>query len=221
MSKICVGTIYGVTNQVKELETNTIASEYLLKHYDELIASVKARGIDPSLSTDVIHDVYTSLIRGEKNGNGYDLNKGKQGIISVEQFVHGRVKKYCRNKKYRKTMNDIEVSASSVSSELEEMNAYQIAYEMAPSYDDIESIELDASIKEELEHCLSFQSSIKMNIKYFLQNLSTISSMNVDTTVFKSLREMAVNQEFVESLRSLVEYSKRFPEKYDQLVAAF
>jgi len=216
---ICVGTIYGVNNQIKELETNKVASEYLLEHYDEIIASVRSRGIDQSLCVDLVHDVYTSLIKGEKNGNCYDLNKGKQGVISVEQFVHGRIKKYCMNKKYRKSMNDTEVSASSMTSEIEEMNRYQVAYEMASSYDDIESIDLDASINEELEYCMSFQSTLKMNIRYFLKNLNKISSMSVDISVFKSLRDMAANKDFVESLRSLVEYSKRFPEKYEQLIA--
>ncbi len=237
---VCRETLYGINNVMKELDTNHLATDFIAENYDNMILAAKKMGVNPDMAHDIVHDVYMSIQKNEENGEGYNPNKGNIGeYISVEEFVYGRLKGYSLNKKYRSISDElikarpenydevlkgnkniiVEIPSCSSAIEFEDMTFYQKAYESAANYDDLDSIDLELSVTEELEYCLTFESNIKMNLRFFLKNLHNIATMNIDTSVFKELKNMGSNTEFVDSLRSLVDYAKASPDKYEALVA--
>lgn len=217
-----IGTVYGITNSLKEVNDHT-ASQFVADNYELLVLNASKMGVDPHKCNDIVHDVFMSILKAEENGEGYDMNKGKvSGFITVDQFVFGRLKGYSRNTKYqRDNASGEEISASSTSSDVMELSGAQMAYEMAPSYDEIESIEIEMSIPEELSYILSFQSQMSMDIRFVLKNISKLARMDFDVSIMGELRKaIAKNQDFAEALTDVVKFAGVNPSKYDMLVAA-
>lgn len=216
------GPIYGITNKMLEPEINHLATEFIERNYDELVKTARKMGVKEHLCHDIVHDVYVSMLKSENNGEGYDPNKGrKSDYISLEEFVYGRLKSYSRNKKYKwnNPSKLPEVAACSSTNNIDEMTDYQKAYEMASTYDDIEAIDMDLSISEELEYCLTFASSLKLNIRYLLKHLAEIAKIDIDTSIFNQIRTACKDNEFMEALKSLLQYAIKYPEKYNALVS--
>lgn len=223
MNKVLnVGTVYGITNSLKEVGDH-IASQFVTDNYELLVLNAAKMGVDPHKCNDIVHDVYLSLFKAEENGEGYDANKGKKSdFITVDQFVFGRLKGYSRNAKYQKdSANSEEISASSTSSDVTELSGAQMAYEMAPSYDEIESIEIEMSIPEEIKYLLSFQSQLTMDIKFVLKNISKLARMDFEISIMGELRKaITSNADFAEALTDVVKFAGVHPAKYDTLVAS-
>jgi|LSQX01.2.fsa_nt_gb hypothetical protein len=219
------GPIYGIPNRILEPEINRLATTFVEENYERLVTQARKMGrkmgVNPELCYDIVHDVYVSLQRSENNGEGYDPNKGrKSDYISLEEFVYGRLKSYSRNEKYKLNPSKLpEVAACSSTNDIDEMTDYQKAYEMASTYDDIEAIDMDLSISEELEYCLTFASSLKLNIRYLLKHLAEIAKIDIDTSIFNQIRTACKDNEFMEALKSLLQYAIKYPEKYDALVS--
>lgn len=98
----------GIRAKLFETDINREASDYIIEHYDKLIEYIQTQKVVDKAS-DLLHDVYLAVKEDEDNGEGYDINYGfddEQGsdgvrhIISVGQFVYGRIKLYCKNIKY-------------------------------------------------------------------------------------------------------------------------
>lgn len=98
-----------------EPEINREASTYLLTDYKNILNNLiksnskRAHRIDINKAEDLLHDVYISLVEAEENGEGFDMEYGSRvnengevesNLISVEQFVNGRIKLYAKNSKY-------------------------------------------------------------------------------------------------------------------------
>lgn len=223
-ARICTGTMYGINNKLLEPATNTLASDYMADHYSEILsATARMYGVDPAKVEDLVHDVYISIITGEQNGDCFDMNKGNNGdgIISVEEFVYGRIKGYTLNKRYKFSKNsDHEVSASSSGEDQEDLVGVQRAYESAASYDDIELVETMASMPEEIEFLLNFSSNIGVNIRFFLQNIHDIARMSFDASLFSEIRKASNdNEEFMTAIQSVVAFAGTHPAEYDEMLA--
>jgi hypothetical protein len=108
----------GLEARIIEPNINREASNYILNNWQELHTSIKKKLIKSDKAHDLLSDVYISIIEAENNGNGFDMEYGSNvdengninfNIMSVEQFVLGRIKLYSKNTKYN---SDIVESAN-------------------------------------------------------------------------------------------------------------
>lgn len=192
------GTLYGVTNRMKEPEVNREATEYIRENYFSLVERAwKSFGAVYDMASDAVHDVYLSYLQSEDNGNGYDESMGrKDDGIPVEFAVYGRLKGYCKNVKYRNgtvhRKGAVVVSASS--SELDEeseRNVYQQAYAMAQSYDDdLDDVEEGISFREELQYVVT--TGKRYGAVQILDNLQSLEQRidSIDHTLFTQMHEV-------------------------------
>lgn len=179
----------------KEPVINREASNFISEHYNELVQKAKEMGVDASKAEDIVQDVTVSILRAEEIGEGYDMTKGNQGdsIISVRQFIFGRLKGYSKNKEYRKpTEGSIakpdgngyyinEIPSSESSSDLDKLSACQKAYSLAADYDTLSDVEDMQAFEEELDYILQFDrafdnrlSAFLKNIEYFKENIESV-----------------------------------------------
>ena len=194
------------------------ATSYIESHIDEIRKQVRKMGIDFDLADDLINDVWLSLIEAENNGNGYDVSHSNDGdIITVEEFVYGRIKGYSMNSKYRSDVSErhyskdssksIEVISASAgdASDLDTMDGFQKAYALAASYDDIENVEAELSLRSNIEFCLSFNDSVGFNMINFFRNMEMISSISFNSGLFDGLkRTMKLHEAFKDAFREVM-----------------
>lgn len=104
MNKTSLIENLGLTVKLVEPEINHVASDYLNKHYFELLKYIKTKFKIKTKAEDLLSDVMSSLLMAEEEGEGYnafyDGSREDEGIILVEQFVIGRIKGYAKNAKY-------------------------------------------------------------------------------------------------------------------------
>lgn len=207
--------IIELTNESRE------ASNYIKDHYDHIVSTAK-KMVPEQSAIDLVHDVYMSIVRDEDNGEGYHINyDGKFnrscGIITVEQFVFGRMKGYSLNERYRNT-NSVEISASS-NGDTDDMTGEQLSYENAASYDSIELIDIEVSLREELEYLMTFNN--KINIKFLLKNIYKISKSKFDISFMSDITMLVKrNKEFADSLATVVKFAVQAPSKYERILAS-
>lgn len=100
----------GLSAKIIEPTINREASKYIVEHYDEIIKHIKKTDVKDEKAQDLLHDVYISICAAEENGEGFNAEYGSKigengdyeiNIMDVAQFVHGRVKLYAKNNKYR------------------------------------------------------------------------------------------------------------------------
>lgn len=96
--------------RIIEPAINREASSYLIGNYKNLLGIVRSCDIKEEKANDLLHDVYISIVDTEENGDGFDMEYGSRvnedgeieaDLMSVEQFVIGRIKLYAKNTKYR------------------------------------------------------------------------------------------------------------------------
>lgn len=99
----------GLSAKIIEPKINRDASDYIVEHYTDLVQLTKKFGIKEEKANDLVHDVYLSVVESEDNGNGFDMEYGNKlkgdlndytNMMTVEQFVFGRIKRYAKNNKY-------------------------------------------------------------------------------------------------------------------------
>lgn len=208
--------------RIIELENDSReASNYIKEHYNEMVACAR-KMVNENCAVDLVHDVYMSIIKDENNGKGYNMNyDGKFnrscGVITVEQFVYGRMKGYSLNERYR-NMNSMEIAASATC-DTEDMNNVQLAYENATSYDAIELLDIEVSLREELEYLMTYSS--KVNIKFLLKNIFKVSRLKFDISFMSDISELVKkNKEFAESLATVLKFAGQAPAKYESILSS-
>lgn len=89
---------------------NREASSYIIDNYRNLIGIIRSCDVKEEKANDLLHDVFISIVDAEQNGEGFDMEYGghvtedgtvEPNLMSVEQFVIGRIKLYAKNSKYR------------------------------------------------------------------------------------------------------------------------
>ena len=97
---ITVNAKFDEYSGLKEIDRNTLATEYMSDNYKRLLRFIECelRVIYPE---DLFQDVYISLLKRERVGRGFNQQYG-DGTITVGQFVYGIIKKMSNNKKYQK-----------------------------------------------------------------------------------------------------------------------
>lgn len=104
-----------IPTKLTEVETNNEASKFVEDKYSELVKYAYSIGITDK-AIDLINDVYISLRNSEADGNGYNMNHLQNKLISVEEFVKSRIKKYAQSKRY--SSNVVESASYSVSAKM-------------------------------------------------------------------------------------------------------
>lgn len=192
----------GMVASFIEPVVNTEASQYIASHLSEIRVSARKMGVDQDKVDDLISDVWLSIHEAELNGNGYDISHSNEGdIITVEEFVFGRIKGYSMNNKYRSDVSErryskdstkcIEVisASSSDASDLDSLDGFQKAFALASTYDDIDNVEAELSLRSNIEFCMSFDSEIGFSIINLLKNIEIFNELGFNNSLFDKLKE--------------------------------
>lgn len=222
-----------------EPNVNHLASEYMTEHYEEILGSVrKFVGIDINKSEDLVHDVFLSIIQSELEGEGYSISKSNDGdVITVREFVYGRLKGYSKNKNYARegcdkhtskkmvkgnavSVVDFDIIPASSDGDPESMDSIQRAYSNASSYDmSIESIDSEMSLRQDIKFCLEFNDVVGFNLINLFRNIDVFST-NFDNSILDGLREkMKYHNEFGDALVNVLLCAKDHRSVYDQVLA--
>lgn len=170
-----------------EPETNSIASDYCVKHWSSLVKGAIKFGASWDKAEDLVQDMMINLLVSEREGDCFDIYNGnKYDTIDVEHMIWGRLKLYAKNKKYHKhTMNTsssnefIEIpSCSNFDDDSESLNSAQFSYATAGDVDrGIDDVEMSVSIKKDIEDIVYGPGILRnflKNIDYFVNNLDSI-----------------------------------------------
>ena len=215
--KVNLGTITNVNNVMMDIVTNTDFTDFVANNYDKLCREVVKFGIDPEFSVDLVNDVWKSYKIDEAEGNGYDMCKGnRDGVISIEQSVYGRIKRYAQNKRYQKAteaprynvntnkyeMKEIPCSYST--EELDQLTGCQKAYAQMSSYDDLEEVENKVALAENIQYLLAFGDKLGIRVLSVVENLSYIKDnlQSIDRSIFKGFKE--AGSEFKEAFANVL-----------------
>lgn len=239
-------------NKPMDIEQNTEASTFICNNYDRLIAYVRAfcgkKVADPA---EMVHEVWYSIKLSEEMGEGYDPMGGSaDGAITVDQFVYGRLKKYCLKAKY-KTYGALTRYADEADSNgagipnfggerkiiknrnaVVELPAYttedlNLVYENASdekaeeAYDRVDDFE---SIHDCIEELFNYDDE-RLNMRPFLKNLAQIcrKDMSIQNMqrMFTGIIEFTKEQDiFRESLFQVISFAIKYPAEYQVVVAS-
>lgn len=103
----CQNASFDLFATLVEPEINNEASTYIKDHYTELINYIKQLDIKDEKASDLLHDVFVSIVELENDGDGFNMDFGNTdekeslSVMDVAQFVKGRIKLYAKNAKYR------------------------------------------------------------------------------------------------------------------------
>ena len=202
---------------ITELQDDfNIASRYIEENYNKLVSFAGSK-VGEHMANDVVNDVYVSVLKAERNGEGFDESKGNIENITLEQFIYSRIKLYCMNERYRG--NEYEIPASS-NAEPEEMSGIQLAYNNAScDYDELELVDIEVSIEDNIQYLLKFNK--EHNIRFMLKNIDFLTSKKFDTSILDGLKELVrFNEDITEYLLNIMEYAKAYPDKYKRIVSS-
>lgn len=216
-------TLPGMTVGIIEVD-NKVASKYIEENYEEILRrTAYMQGVDASKVTDLVHDVYISVVNAENNGEGFEIQVDDK-VRSVSDFVYGRIKGYSKNVKYRTNSDNVEVAASgtcNADGDLTGCTKEQYAYEMAASYDDLEEIEARMAFSEELNYVLTFQSQVQIDLRMMLKNIGRLAEMTFDSSILGDVKSLMYrSEEFADAIKSVLRMYTKDVVMFEQAVAA-
>ena len=230
----CIGLI--------EPDINHEASEYIVENLATITRQArKMVGVDPNKVEDLVQDLIESILRSESRGEGYRIDHNEDGkVISVAEFVYGRLKGYSRNTKYQigsgerhaVTRNtngkstqvvDFEVISASSANEndYDSMSAIQKAYATAYSYyNSIDDIDASVSLQQDIEFCIDFNEVVGFDFRNLFKNIDLFGSMDFDGAMFDRLRSaMNFHTELKEALHNVLTACANDRSAFDAVVA--
>lgn len=92
----------GLKAVIVEPVMNNQGSEYIQDNYNVLLDFIRHHNVVEK-AEDLLHDVFLSVLDDEHNGHGFDPNykcENEDDVRTVESYVLGRLKLYCKNAKY-------------------------------------------------------------------------------------------------------------------------
>ena len=140
-------------------------------------------------------------------------------MITPAEFVFGRLRGYAKNEKYRNVYSErrsvshardcVEVFAASTNGEdYENMDSFQKAYATAATYnDDIDSVELRVSIRQNIETCRDFNDVVGFDMLNLFKNMDMFKD-EFNSSLFDDLRtSMKYHTELGEAFKAVMEAS--------------
>ena len=223
-----------------EPEINHQASEYFVENYNTIMSQArKMNGVDPDKVEDLVHDVMISLLNSENAGEGYSMDHSRQGsLITVADFVYGRLKAYSKNRKYSidgcdrhistkrvgnetVTVVDFDIAFASVSdgTDTDDMDSMQRAFANAACYDDeIELIEESLTLRKDIETCLEMDERCCMSFLALFRNIDMFVD-NFDNSIFDRLKAaIREDKEFGEALMNVLSTASKHRGMFDTAV---
>lgn len=208
----------GMEAHILEPVVNTEASEFMAMNQAAIKKQACKMGVHRDMVDDLFSDVYISIREAELRGEGYNIDKSNEDdVITVEEFVYGRIKRYSMNVKYRNDASERHVSkdysksveiysaSSTDASDLDKLDGFQKAYAMAATYDAIDDVDAEISLRSNIELCLAFNESIGFNILAFFREMDMFSNINFNTGIFDRLKDtMSRNAEFRDAFKEIM-----------------
>lgn len=224
----------GMSAEFLEPNVNKEASNYMTEHYDSIRAQVRKMGIPLDMVDDLVSDVWLSISEAELRGEGYDVSFSNEGdVITVEEFVFGRIKRYSMNTKYHNNTSErhaskdksktIEVYSASCSdaSDLDKLDGFQKAYALAASYDEIEDVDAEMSLRSNIEFCLGYNDIIGFNIINFFKNMDMFASMSFNPSIFDKLKDaMNCHTDFRDAFKEVMLVAVNKKPLFESIVSA-
>ena len=209
-----------------EPSTNTIASDYVIKHWKTLVFWARKFGASWDRAEDLVQDMMLNLLISEREGNGFDSSKGKRyDNIEVENMIFGRLKLYAKDKKYHKhTMSTgennkyVEIpSCSDFNGEDSDgLNGAQYAYATAGNEDEcLDDVVASVSIRQDIENIVYGPVILRnflKNIGYFVNNLDNIDLKGI----FSGFK--LKDSEYADSLRNIIGLYSIKPDYVDSII---
>lgn len=226
-----------------EPKINHEASTYIVENLNLVIGQArKMVGVDPEKVEDLVQDLIESILRSEARGEGYDVSHSSDnGVITVAEFVFGRLKLYSKNTKYqagasekhvhyRKDENgkansanvDFEVIAasSSADTDFDALSGVQKSYATAKYFDCIDDIDNAISLRQDIELCIKFDSIVGISFLNMFKNIEMFANSAFEDSVFEKLRSaMGKYSELREALHSVISASATDRHAFDLVVA--
>lgn len=212
---------------------NNEASKYMAEHLDEIRRQVLKMGVHIDVVDDLISDVWLSISEAEKRGEGYDVSHSNEGdIITVGEFIFGRIRGYRMNARYRNDGTErhiskdrskcIEITSASCSdaSDLDNLDGMQKAYAMAASYDDIEDVDAEISLRSNIELCLGYNGMVGFNLLNLFKDMDIIAGVEFNTGIFDMLKAtMSRHEEFKDAFKEVMLIATRHRPVFDSVVS--
>lgn len=225
----------GMSASFLEPQVNHEASDYMSAHWDDICKQARKMGVHADFVDDLVCDVWLSIRDAEMNGNGYDVSHSNEGdIITVEQFIYGRIKGYSMNNKYRADVYERKVSkdatksieivsaSSSEGTDLDKLDGFQKAFALAATYDDIDNVEAEMSLRSNIEFCMAFDNIIGFHIINLFKNLDMFSTIGFNSSIFDKLKEACnYHDEFGEAFKDILGIAHTCKPVFDAVVESF
>lgn len=198
---------------------NFVASQAIADHYSELIEYAERKLGRADTAGDLVHDVWESIVQSENDGEGYRPD-GSRFIenYGVMDWVKARIRLYAKNAKYKGVSKHEVTVGMDTEEEDGTVDAVKRAYFNAGVLDDTESIELAASVAEELEYLVSLDGVNGVQFSYIVTHIKELAGMDVDKSVFDAIR--AVGGDALECLKDVLCFSQSNPHGFQQVLAA-
>lgn len=226
-----------------EPEINHLASTYAAEHLKELVNEArKCPEVDPSKIEDLVQDLIESLLKSEEAGKGYSIDYSNNGsVITVAEFVFGRLKRYAMNTKYKviserhtsnkningenKAVVDFEIHYASYDegADIDQLSSMQRAYAMAKSYDsDIEEVDNRISLRQNIELCLGFNDVVGFNLLNLFKNIDMFSEGEFDDGIFTTLRKaVSEHDQLKDAIQDVIMFSASDHGAFEEVLAEF
>lgn len=187
-SNMKFGSVIGIRESIIDND-NSIFTEYIENHYNELLSYCRKRNIDVTKAEDLLNDTWESYKENEFNGEGFDSSLGHDGYISVSTAVKARIKLTALNKKYhRATDSDAEVLAHFTDDT--EDDSIQNAYTNMASINDINSMlfEEEYDLAETMTYFISCTDNCRVS------GLSLLDKMDI---IVECVENQTFNPDFI------------------------
>lgn len=204
---------------------NRIASDYMARHFEALVAQAKSWGLSQQSAEDMTMDVYVSIRKRERNNEGFSMDGSTHtDVMTVKGFILCLMKAYSKNKKYH-SYNDREVYCDPLMADLDDGEVVssaqkQFMYAESDDYDEMEKIEDSLiNMREEIDYVINFTD--KFSVRAIIENWKEIAYGKVNKNILKPLTQMLQeNDEFGESFKRVVKFYLEEPLQYKEIIAS-
>lgn len=229
-----LGLSYGIFDK----NTNNLATQFVVNNIQKLYAFARTLQIDKSKAEDLVHDVFKSLVIAERNGDCYQFSGAKATMITVEEFVKGRIKGYSKNRAYYVSEvsnvgngNTVITCAATPEetgdSDSANNNSFRNTLKNASyEFNDYDTIEGSESLREQLLFIESMDELHRFGIIKMLKNIDVFDSFlsgvksHKYESIFNTIRQAVVtHNELGEALQSVLEFAKDDRVRFESVLA--
>lgn len=229
-------SVLGFETKMFDLSTNTLATDYMARNIDRLYSFARTLQIDKSKAEDLVQDVLESILKAEKSGDGYQFSSDKATMITVGEFVKGRIKGYAKNKRYYVSEvssighGETVITCAATPEEtgdMDEMNAFRKQMKNASyEFDGYGNIENSESLREQLLFIESMDELHDFGIMKLLKNMDMFDKLLVGVkshkyeSMFDKVKQAVMTHtDLGEALQAVLEFAKDDRVRFESVLA--